>query len=62
MINYFGIFLWVLLEKGLIFLCWDIMYGYLILKLREVRDSYLKLILEVCSELCGLEVGGGFWE
>lgn len=38
------------------------MCGYLILKLKEVRDSYLKLILEVCSDLCGLEVGGGFWE
>ena len=49
-------------EKGLIFLCRDTMHGHLTLKLREVRDSYSKLILEARSELCGLEVGGGSWE
>ncbi|MCH2048473.1 MAG: tocopherol cyclase family protein [Trichodesmium sp. ALOHA_ZT_67] len=60
--NHSGTLLRAPSEQGLIFLCRDTMRGHLTLKLKEVRDSHSKLILEARSDLCGLEVGGGSWE
>ena len=60
--NLFGTPLRAPSEKGLIFLCRDTMKGNLILRLREVTNGHSKLILEAQSDLCGLEIGGKFWE
>lgn len=49
-------------ETGLAFCCSDTMQGELNLQLRELSGNQKKIILKAQSFLCGLEIGGGFWQ